>query len=127
MGDNAAKLYRPNVEQIIYILKKKQKNNPLLIGNAGVGKSAIIEGVCKELKNELIYELDLGSIVAGTKYRGELEEKLLKAMEFIESKKAIIFIEIAPAGVKNKQIKQNLSPPKQDRGREGWEGQAYSR
>lgn len=81
------------VEQIIYILKKKQKNNPLLIGNAGVGKSAIIEGVCKELKNELIYELDLGSIVAGTKYRGELEEKLLKAMDFIESKKAIVFID----------------------------------
>ena len=81
------------IEQIIYILKKKQKNNPLIIGNAGVGKSAIIQGLSKVLKNELIYELDLGSAVAGTKYRGELEEKLLNALEYASNKKAILFID----------------------------------
>lgn len=81
------------LEQIIYILRKKQKNNPLLIGNAGVGKTSIIEGLSKVLKGESIYELDLGSVVAGTKYRGELEEKLLKALNFLKEKKAIVFID----------------------------------
>lgn len=81
------------IEQIIYILNKKQKNNPLLIGNAGVGKTAIIEGLVNHLESELIYELDLGSIVSGTKYRGELEEKIIKAMEFLENKKAVVFID----------------------------------
>lgn len=81
------------VEQIIYILMKKQKNNPLLIGNAGVGKTSIIEGLSRVLKNEKIYELDLGTIVSGTKYRGELEEKLLKAMDYLKNNKAIVFID----------------------------------
>ena len=81
------------IEQIIYILKKKQKNNPLLIGNAGVGKSALIEGLSKHLKDTYIYELDLGSIVAGTKYRGDLEDKIINAMEYIKEKNAIVFID----------------------------------
>ena len=81
------------IEQIIYILKKKQKNNPLLIGNAGVGKTAIVEGLASFLKDDAIYELELGSIVAGTKYRGELEEKLIKAMDFIKDENAILFID----------------------------------
>lgn len=81
------------IEKIIYILSKKQKNNPLLIGNAGVGKTAIVEGLAEELKDEIIYQLDLGVIVAGTKYRGELEEKITKAMEFIRKQNAIVFID----------------------------------
>ena len=81
------------IEKIIYILSKKQKNNPLLIGNAGVGKTAIIEGLSEILKNETIYQLDLGSIVSGTKYRGELEEKITKAMEYIKKHHAIVFID----------------------------------
>ena len=81
------------IERIIYILRKKQKNNPLLIGNAGVGKTAIVEGLSLVLKEEVIYELELGSIVAGTKYRGELEEKLIKAMDFIKEENAILFID----------------------------------
>lgn len=81
------------IEKIIYILSKKQKNNPLLVGNAGVGKTAIIEGLSEILKDEVIYQLDLGSIVAGTKYRGELEEKITKAMEYVKKQKAIIFID----------------------------------
>lgn len=81
------------IEKIKYILSKKQKNNPLLIGNAWVGKTAIVEGLSEILKDVSIYQLDLGSIVAGTKYRGELEEKLTKAMEYIKRKKAILFID----------------------------------
>ena len=81
------------IEKIKYILSKKQKNNPLLIGNAGVGKTAIVEGLSEILKDVSIYQLDLGSIVAGTKYRGELEEKLTKAMEYIKRKKGILFID----------------------------------
>lgn len=81
------------IEKIKYILSKKQKNNPLLIGNAGVGKTAIVEGLSEILKDVSIYQLDLGSIIAGTKYRGELEEKLTKAMEYIKRKKAILFID----------------------------------
>lgn len=81
------------IGKIKYILSKKQKNNPLLIGNAGVGKTAIVEGLSEILKDVSIYQLDLGSIVAGTKYRGELEEKLTKAMEYIKRKKAILFID----------------------------------
>ena len=81
------------IEKIKYILSKKQKNNPLLIGNAGVGKTAIDEGLSEILKDVSKYQLDLGSIVAGTKYRGELEEKLTKAMEYIKRKKAILFID----------------------------------
>lgn len=80
------------VEKIQFILSKKQKNNPLLIGNAGVGKTAIVEGLSEILQTD-IYQLDLGGIVSGTKYRGELEEKLTKAMEYIKKKKAILFID----------------------------------
>lgn len=81
------------IDKIKYILSKKQKNNPLLIGKAGVGKTAIVEGLVDVLDNEDIYQLDLGLIVSGTKYRGELEEKITKAMEFIKNKKAIVFID----------------------------------
>lgn len=81
------------IEKIQLILSKKQKNNPLLIGNAGVGKTAIIEGLSEVMQHTKIYQLDLGSIVSGTKYRGELEEKLTKAMEYIKKKKAILFID----------------------------------
>lgn len=81
------------IEKIQLILSKKQKNNPLLIGNAGVGKTAIIEGLSEVITDTNIYQLDLGSIVSGTKYRGELEEKLTKSMEYIKKKKAILFID----------------------------------
>ena len=75
------------IEQICTILSKKEKNNVLIIGEAGVGKSAIVEKlamminhhqVVDSLKNKIIYELSLSSLVAGTKYRGEFEEKFKK-------------------------------------------------
>ena len=85
------------IEKIIRILSKKQKNNPMLIGNAGVGKSALVEGVAMTLLKENpkynIYRLDLGMIIAGTKYRGDLEERLLEVVDKIKNPNAIVFID----------------------------------
>ena len=70
------------IDQVCTILSKKEKNNVLIIGEAGVGKSALVEKlamminqgkVVDSLKNKIIYELSLSSLVAGTKYRGEFE------------------------------------------------------
>ena len=91
------------LELIIETLLRKQKNNPLLIGKAGVGKTAIVEELSRrikkglvpeELRNVEIYELEMGSLVAGTKYRGEFEERLTKIInEIIKEKNIIIFID----------------------------------
>ena len=73
------------IREIIKILSRKTKNNPVLIGEPGVGKTAIIEGlatrIVKEdvpqgLKGKIIYELDMGALVAGAKFRGEFEDRL---------------------------------------------------
>ncbi len=82
-----------HIERLKIIMNKKQKNNPMLIGSAGVGKTAIVEGLASSLPNETIYRLDLGSMVSGTKYRGELEEKIINAMEYLKEHKAILFID----------------------------------
>ncbi len=91
------------IENIIEILARKNKNNPLLIGEAGVGKTAIVEELArriakKEVPNFLygttIYNLNIGSLIAGTKYRGEFEEKLTKIIKELEiSPKVIVFID----------------------------------
>lgn len=85
------------IDKIIRILSKKQKNNPMLIGSAGVGKSALIEGVAmKMLKVNPkinIYRLDLGMIIAGTKYRGDLEERLIEVIDRIKNPYSVIFID----------------------------------
>lgn len=82
-----------HIQRIMTILKKKQKNNPLLIGSAGVGKTAVVEGLARLLSEETVYRLDLGGVIAGTKYRGELEEKIIQAMDYIKKEKAIVFID----------------------------------
>lgn len=87
------------IDRLIEILCRKTKNNPVLIGEAGVGKSAIVEGLAlrmikgnvpDELKNKIIFSLELGGLMAGTKYRGALEEKLKDVIETITKNKNII-------------------------------------
>ena len=87
------------LNEIIETLLRKNKNNPLLIGDAGVGKSAIIEelarrinsdSVPEKLKNKRIVTLEMSSLVAGTKYRGEFEEKLNKVIKELEDNPEII-------------------------------------
>ena len=88
---------------IIETLIRKNKNNPLLVGDAGVGKTAIVEElvrrinlkeVPKSLQNKRIIMLEMGSLVAGTKYRGEFEEKLTKVIKELESNpNVILFID----------------------------------
>lgn len=87
------------IERMIEILCRKTKNNPVLIGEAGVGKTAVVEGLARRivagdvpqfLKNKIIYSLDIGGLMAGTKYRGSMEEKLKNAIELITSNKNII-------------------------------------
>ena len=73
------------IERIVQILSRRTKNNPVLIGEPGVGKSAVAEGLAQRiingdipsmLQNKRLVSLDIGSLVAGTKYRGEIEERM---------------------------------------------------
>ena len=87
------------LEKMIQTLGRKQKNNPLLIGESGVGKTAIAEGLAEKivlgqvpefLKNKLIYSLDLGSLLAGARYRGDFEGRLKKVLKEVSIQKNII-------------------------------------
>lgn len=91
------------INRIIEVLLRKKKNNPLLIGEAGVGKTALVEEIARRiengncpkfLKDKSIVMLEMGSLVAGTKYRGEFEEKLTKIInELVANKNTILFID----------------------------------
>ncbi len=91
------------IERVIQILSRRTKNNPVLIGDPGVGKTAIAEGLAQKiveanipeiLKGKRVVTLDLSSMVAGSKYRGEFEERLKNVMnEIRESKNVILFID----------------------------------
>ncbi len=91
------------INNLIEILLRKKKSNPLLIGPAGVGKTAIVEELARRIKNndvpeslenKLIVELPMGDLVSGTKYRGEFEERLTKIIkEVIKNKNIILFID----------------------------------
>lgn len=91
------------IERVIEILCRKTKNNPVLIGEAGVGKTAIVEGLAQAivsgnvpeiLKDKVIFSLEIGGLMAGTKYRGSMEEKLKDVIEtIIQDKNIIVFID----------------------------------
>ena len=94
---------KDEVERTIQILCRRRKNNPLLVGDAGVGKTAIAEGLARKivdgevpevLADSVIYALDLGSLVAGTKYRGDFEKRLKALLAQLRKEdQAILFID----------------------------------
>lgn len=90
------------IERVIQILARRTKNNPALIGEPGVGKTAIVEGLAqriaagqvpRDLRDKRLVRLDVGSLVAGTMYRGQFEERLKKVIEEITSTETVLFID----------------------------------
>lgn len=91
------------IERVIQVLSRRTKNNPVLIGEPGVGKTAVAEGLAQQIVNNEVPEtlrdkrvmtLDMGTVVAGTKYRGEFEDRLKKVMEEIrQANNVILFID----------------------------------
>ncbi len=91
------------IERVMQVLVRRKKNNPILVGEPGVGKTAIVEGLAKKialnevpkaLKNKKIYSLDLGALIAGTKYRGEFEKRMKLILdELKKEKEPILFID----------------------------------
>ena len=87
------------VEDLVHILARRKKNNPLLIGEPGVGKTAIAEGLALKivegqvpnaLKEKIVYSLDIGGLLAGTRYRGDFEERIKVVLDSLEKNKNII-------------------------------------
>lgn len=93
----------PELERVVQTLCRRRKNNPLLVGEAGVGKTAIAEGLARRivekdipevLANATVYSLDMGALLAGTKYRGDFEQRLKAVMkQLAEKPDAILFID----------------------------------
>ncbi|MBX3048170.1 MAG: ATP-dependent Clp protease ATP-binding subunit [Anaerolineales bacterium] len=92
------------IERVIQILARRTKNNPALIGEPGVGKTAIVEGLAQRINNgdvpapllgKRVLQLDVGSLVAGTMYRGQFEERLKKVIDELKASEAILFIDEA--------------------------------
>jgi len=87
------------IERVMQILSRRTKNNPILIGEPGVGKTAVVEGLAQAivsgnvpetLKGKQVYTLDLGSLIAGSRYRGDFEERLKKVIKEIKGRGDII-------------------------------------
>ena len=119
------------IASITRILSRKTKNNPVLIGEAGVGKTAIVEGLAhrivkgdvpNSLKDKIVWELDMGSLVAGAKYRGEFEERLKQVLKKVKDSdgKIIMFIDeihmIVGSGAEGAMDTGNMLKPMLARG-----------
>lgn len=119
------------IRSVIRILSRKTKNNPVLIGEPGVGKTAIVEGLAQRivkgdvpnsLKNKKVWELDLGALIAGAKYRGEFEERLKAVLKEIKDSNGeiIMFIDeihmIVGAGAEGAMDVSNMLKPMLARG-----------
>ncbi len=91
------------IQRIIHILARRRKNNPLLLGDPGVGKTALVEGLARRIHEDKVpkilekaevFALDMGALLAGTRYRGDFEERLKAVVEALQKKpKAILFID----------------------------------
>jgi ATP-dependent Clp protease ATP-binding subunit ClpC len=90
---------QPEIERVMQVLSRRTKNNPVLIGEPGVGKTAVVEGLASDiirgevpetLKDKQLYTLDLGALVAGSRYRGDFEERLKKVLKEIRTRGDII-------------------------------------
>ncbi|MFH2056930.1 MAG: ATP-dependent Clp protease ATP-binding subunit, partial [bacterium] len=119
------------IERVSQILSRRKKNNPVLIGEPGVGKTAIVEGLAQRivsgqvpqvLENKRLVSLDMASLVAGTKYRGQFEERLKAVMnEIVNSQDVIIFIDelhtiVGAGGAEGSLDASNIFKPALSRG-----------
>lgn len=119
------------IKRVVQILSRRNKNNPVLIGEPGVGKTAIVEGLAERIVSEKVPRnlvgkrllvLDLASVIAGTKYRGEFEERLKRIMkEIAEAKNIILFIDelhtiIGAGGAEGAMDASNMLKPALARG-----------
>src|SRR5450432_3267421 len=105
------------VERVMQVLSRRTKNNPVLVGEPGVGKTAVVEGLAQRivkgevpetLKDKQLYTLDLGSLVAGSRYRGDFEERLKKVLKEINTRGDIILFIDEPSILKPKLARGEL-------------------
>jgi ATP-dependent Clp protease ATP-binding subunit ClpC len=118
------------IERVIQILSRRTKNNPALVGEPGVGKTAIVEGLAQRIiqgnvpdsiKGKRVVALDMGALVAGTKYRGQFEERLKRVVDEIKETRCILFIDefhtiIGAGGAEGTLDAANILKPALSRG-----------
>ena len=111
------------IRRVLQILSRRTKNNPILVGEAGVGKTAIAEGIAhrivdgdvpENLKSKVIYSLDMGALIAGAKYQGEFEERLKAVVQEVVASEGEILLFIDEIHRLNRQVEEVLYPAMED-------------